>query len=293
MRILTTTAAIAALFLATAAPAAPKEAKPALWKLADSDTTIYLFGAIHALPAGYKWRDAKLDAAFKQADRLVVEAVVDRDPAKSSALLLGMGSAGTGLPPLIERVPEAKRPLLADLIARSKLPAAFLDGLETWTAALMLVGVTFRDLGVEPSNGVERTLEDEFMTVGKPIAGLETPQQQLGYFDAVSDQVQREFLLTLLDDPKKAKLDFEKMLASWSKGNQAEIAASFHEQMELAPALLDILLYKRNADWAQWAAKRLDQPGTDLVVVGAGHLAGEGSVLALLKAKGFKVQRIQ
>lgn len=37
---------------ATAAAPAPKQVKPALWKVADEDTTIYLFGTIHALPKG-------------------------------------------------------------------------------------------------------------------------------------------------------------------------------------------------------------------------------------------------
>ena len=294
MRILSKLAVPAALLLtacASAAPA-PAPAKPALWKLADDDTTIYLFGTIHALPPAYKWRDATLDSAFAKADTLVLEAILDPDPVKSSALLLGMGRTA-GLPPLIDRVPEAKRATLASLIARSKLPIAFLNGMETWSAALMLVGVSLGDLGIGPDEGVEHKLEAEFRAAGKPVDGLETAAQQLGYFDALSEEGQREFLLTLLDDPKKAKEDFNKMLTAWSKGDEAGIAASFDDEIELSPRLREILLIKRNATWAEWLAKRLNKPGTVLVAVGAGHLAGPSSVRTMLAARGYKVERVQ
>jgi uncharacterized protein YbaP (TraB family) len=35
------------------------------------------------------------------------------------------------------------------------------------------------------------------------------------------------------------------------------------------------------------------QPGTIMVAVGAGHLAGPDSVVALLQRDGFSVQRVQ
>lgn len=296
MRIPSKLAAPAAFLLAACVNAGPApagtDARPALWKLADADTTIYLFGTIHALPPGYKWRDATLNGAFARADTLVLEAILDPDPAKNAALLLGMGRTD-GLPPLIDRVPEAKRAVLANIIARSKLPIAFLNGMETWAASLMLLGVTLGDLGIGKDEGVEHKLEAEFRAGGKPVEGLETAAQQLGYFDALSEEGQREFLLTLLDDPKKAKEEFGKMLAAWSRGDEAGIAASFDDEIELSPRLREILLVRRNATWADWLAKRLDKPGTVLVAVGAGHLAGPSSVRTMLAERGYKVERVQ
>ena len=47
----------------------------------------------------------------------------------------------------------------------------------------------------------------------------------------------------------------------------------------MSPELKDALLARRNANWARWVKGRLDQPGTVLVAVGAGHLAGDQSVV--------------
>ena len=54
------------------------EPRPALWLLADADTTIYLFGTVHILPPGFRWRSPAIDGAIRDADELVLE-VDERD----------------------------------------------------------------------------------------------------------------------------------------------------------------------------------------------------------------------
>jgi uncharacterized protein YbaP (TraB family) len=296
MKLFASATAIAAILLSSCAQAGSTEsghARPALWRLADEDTTIWLFGTIHVLPKDYRWRGKKLDAAFSSSNELVVEAVLDRDPRTSAALLMSLGRATAKLPPLIDRVRPEKRATLQDMITRSKLPIHFLDGLETWAAALMLVGVTLTDLGLDSNTGVEQMLEAEFKMAGKPIDGLEKPEQQLGYFDALPEESQRDFLETLLDDPDAAREDFDKMLKAWSRGDEAGIAATFDDEIELSPRLRDVLLKSRNAAWTAWLKQRLETPGTVLVAVGAGHLSGPMSVQSMLKAEGLKVERVQ
>lgn len=293
--------AFASLALAACSPVdppqssteAPAQGRPALWKLADADTTIWLFGTIHALPPGYQWRDAVIDKALAESDVLVVEAVLDRqDPAKAMALITKLGMT-PGLPPLVERVPADKRPALAALIARSKLPVELLNGMDTWSGALMLMPVVLGDLGVAGGTGVEEALESDFRAAGKPIEGLETAEQQLGVLDGLPEEAQREFLATLAEDSSKDREEFEKMLAAWSRGDEKGISASFDKELKHSAVLRDALLTRRNAAWTTWLQARLDKPGTVFVAVGAGHLAGRESVVRMLKAKGLKVQRVQ
>src|SRR3546814_9737167 len=48
---------------------------PALWKLADEDTTIYLFGTVHALPDGVAWFRGPVADALTQSDEVVTEII--------------------------------------------------------------------------------------------------------------------------------------------------------------------------------------------------------------------------
>jgi uncharacterized protein YbaP (TraB family) len=53
-----------------------------------------------------------------------------------------------------------------------------------------------------------------------------------------------------------------------------------------------VLVDRRNAAWAATLQHRLARPGTSFVAVGAGHLAGHGSLIELLRARGLHVQRV-
>lgn len=284
---------LAPLFLLAAAPAQP-QAHPALWKLSDADTTIYLFGTMHILPAGTNWLDPGIKAAVDASQSLTLEAVLDQDPTQVATVLLKIGHA-PGLPPLVERVPPNQRAQLEALVKSTGLPAGFLDGMKTWAAALMLTGAELQQIGVDTaaSPGVEPQLTALFRAAGKPVEGLETAALQLGYFDQLPESAQRAFLAATLDDPAKARADFEKMLGAWERGDPAAIEKSFADDPEFTPALRDLLLRQRDRNWAEILEKRLTQPGTVFVAVGAGHLVGPDSVQKMLADKGLKVVRVQ
>ncbi|HTG64068.1 MAG TPA: TraB/GumN family protein [Sphingomicrobium sp.] len=292
-RRLATFGAIAATACASAPSAEAKPASPALWKVADADTTIYLFGTIHLLPAGTKWRSPAFDKAAAGSDTLVVETDINEtDPSATIGELFKL-AISPGLPPLVERVKPEKRAALATAIAKSGIPAPAFDKMETWAAAFLLLAGQFKDLGLESGSGVESILKKQFVAGGKPIGQLETNAEQLGFFDKLSEGAQRDFLDGVLDESADVKEQFGGMLDAWSKGDIAGIAKSFNADMGEAPELLDALIARRNANWANWVKSRLDQPGTVMMAVGAGHLAGDKSVVNLLQKQGLKVTRVQ
>lgn len=285
--------AAAATACGTAPAAAPQAASPAMWKVADHDTTVYLFGTIHLLPKETKWRSPVFDKAAASADALVVETNIDESNPGATIGELFKLAVSPGLPPIADRVKPEKRAALQTAIAKSGVPAAALDKLETWAAAFLLLGGQFKDLGLEPGSGVESVLKKQFVASGKPVDQLETNAEQLGFFDRLSEASQREFLEGVLEDPATAKGQFGKMIASWSKGDVKGIADSFNSDMGGTPELMDSLIAQRNVNWAKWVKGRLNQPGTVLVAVGAGHLAGDKSLQSLLERQGVKVTRVQ
>jgi uncharacterized protein len=289
-----------ALLLATtttscAKPAPTKvaaPAKPAMWKLADADTTIYLFGTIHVLPADYKWRTKAFDTAAAKADTLVLEVADLGDTAKTAEVFTRLAMS-PNLPPVLERVPADKRPGLKTLIDKVGFPATALARFESWAVAITLAGGMLKELDLSPDNGVERKLTEEFTAAKKPVIGLETTELQLGIFDKLPQPAQDMFLAGLADEVADPKAEFEAMLGAWRSGDDKAIASTFDDELRQSPELTDALLRNRNANWTEWLAKRLDTPGTVMVAVGAGHLAGVDSVQGMLAKKGLKVTRVQ
>jgi uncharacterized protein len=271
---------------------APPEVKPAMWTLADDDTTIYLFGTIHVLPKDFAWRTPRFDMALAQSDTLVLE-VADLEDSKASANEFLKLAISPNLPAITERVPENRRARLKLMIDKAGTSAASLRQFESWAVALSLASSAVSDLNVSPEYGVERTLSRAFRDVKKPILGLETSAEQLGFFDALPESAQRVFLVSLIDEQADVQTAFNDMITAWSAGDEKKIAITFDDELALSPELVETLLRGRNRSWAKWLEKRLEQPGTTMVAVGAGHLAGADSVQAMLAAKGLKVARVQ
>jgi uncharacterized protein YbaP (TraB family) len=288
-------AALGAAFLAAgaAAPAEAREARPAMWKVSDRDTEIYLFGTVHLLPPGIQWRTSKFDKATKAADSLVIETIIDeKNPQPFVAELIRL-SIRPGLPPILDRVSPAKRERLRAVIAKSGVPEAALNNTETWAAAFQLLQLQFKELGVSGTDGVELALRNTFAAAGKPVQQLETNSQQLGFFDTLPEAAQRELLEGAIEEPARAKQQFDAMVAAWMAGDVDAIGRTFNSEFQASPELKEALLVRRNANWSYWLHSRMGQPGKVLVAVGAGHLAGSDSVVEMLKKRGLKVQRVQ
>jgi uncharacterized protein YbaP (TraB family) len=290
-------AALGLAALLVGAPAAartPQAGRPALWEVSDPDTTIYLFGTIHLLPEHFQWRTAKFDQAVQSSNQLIVETIVDeKNPGKIMSALASLAFNTPNLPPLIDRVPPAKRAALAAAIQKSGFPPNAFDRMETWAAAFILLGNQYRDMNLKGDQGVEAVLRNNFTNEGKPIGQLETNLEQFGFFDKLPEKAQEALLEGALDTSKAADEEFTGMLKAWSEGDVSDIARTFDRDLASSPELEQALIHQRNANWTKWIEQRMAQPGAIMIAVGAGHLAGKDSVIAMLQRDGYRVRRVQ
>ena len=275
---------------ATETAAAPAANGPALWKVADADTTIYLFGTVHILPEGIQWYDDTIAKALTGSDMIVTE--IPMDPASEAAMgqlaqSKGKLPAGTTLRSLL--TPEQTATYEAAL-AKLSIPAPAFDEFKPWMTGLTMSLIPLMQQGYTPGAGVEKVLLSK---VGdKPQGALETAEFQIGIFDGMDQAAQITFMMEAIDGMDKAAPMLNRMVAEWAEGDADELAAIMNEGMT-DPAVADALLYSRNANWAEWIDTRLDKPGTVFIAVGAGHLAGAQSVQDYLAQKGITVSRVK
>jgi hypothetical protein len=275
-----TLAALALLFAPALHAQAVKDADPALWVVKDADTTIYLFGTVHVLKPGLGWFDEGVKAAFDKSDELVLE-MIEPDAATMQGLIMKTALNPNG-PTLTEKLPADKREAYAKAMTDVGVPAAALDRFDPWFAAVTLSIAGLPKLGYDPESGAERTLSVAAKAANKQVIGLETAEQQLGYFDALPEPLQVKFLVSTVDDYPRMATELDKMIASWSAGDPEALGKTMNEELADTPELSKVLLADRNTRWAEWIEQRLQKQGTVFVAVGAGHLAGAESVQAQL-----------
>jgi uncharacterized protein YbaP (TraB family) len=280
-------------FASPAQARAPAAAHPALWAVSDADTTVYLFGTIHLLPRNYRWQTPALQQAVDGSQQLMVETIVDeKNPHEILSALSSLGFS-KGLPPILDRVPPQKRAALEAAIRKSGVPRSVFDQMETWAAAFTLLGNQFRSMGLKAGEGVETVLRSDFTSRGKPIGQLETNREQLSFFDGLPEGAQRQLLEGAIEGSDKMTSDFGGMLSAWARGDVDAIARSFNRDLSSSPELRDALMNRRNANWSRWIEQRMTTPGSIMIAVGAGHLAGSDSVIDMLERAGYRVRRVQ
>ena len=125
----------------------------------------------------------------------------------------------------------------------------------------------------------------------KKRGALETIDEQIALFDGMPTEAQLAFLDQTVEQIPKATVSLDAMVAEWMEGDAIELARLMNSELT-DPVLRDRLLIQRNASWADWIKQRLEQPGTVFIAVGAGHLAGEGSVQDQLRERRVRVKRI-
>lgn len=281
--------ALAALLMMLVAGAARAEdAHPALWKVQRGDATIYLFGTTHALKPEVTWFDGPVKAAFDQSQELALE-VLEPDPARMAAIV---GTATTSdTRPLIDRLPEKERAAYAQRLASFGLPPAAFDRFDPWFAMVNFGGLALRKAGYNTDLSCEHVLAAAARNSGKALVGLETPEQQFGYFKSAPVPLQLESLVRLLDREDRTAEVVDNIARLWRGGDPDGVAAAMNAEFT-SPAFAKTIVTDRNARWAQWIEARLARPGIVFLAVGAGHLGGKESVQAVLARGGIKAERL-
>lgn len=266
-------------------------AKPALWVLSDSDTTIYMFGTVHMLTPEVQWFEGNMKKAFDRSDTLVVEVARD-DPEKLNVIAakLALNSDAYTITQVL--TPRQRDRYLAALKTYN-LPAQAMDRLDPWYVSITLSVIPLMQLGYKQDLGVDKVLETAATDMGKTIIGMETAEEQLGFFEDLPRPVQIKYLNSTVKELPKVRSEFARLIQDWSAGKPDALARQMNKSLEETPELARPLLLDRNARWVEWIVKRMEQPGVVFMAVGAGHLAGKGSVIDLLGAKHLSVRRVR
>lgn len=271
------------------APARP-DADPAIWVVKDADTTVYLFGTFHGLDGTTEWFNDEVKTAFDASQEVVVEAIME-DQAAMQPLIVKYAVDASGKT-LSSKLPAPTKAKYEKAMASVGIPTQAFEPLEPWFVNMALIAATGHKLGLKPELGADFVITKAARSGGKKVAELEGAEWQLSLFDKMPEDKQIVQLEQTLDSVEKMGPQLKEMLASWSKGDVEALAKMMNASVEETPELYKMIFTDRNATWAEWIGKRLEQPGTVFMAVGAGHLAGKDSVQDMLAKKGLKAEKI-
>lgn len=272
--------------------AVPALSAPALWKVSDADSSVWLFGSIHLLPEETEWRTPALDKLLTKADRVYFE--TDLGPeAQPEILALTMehGFATDGRL-LNARIDAELMQKVRDAAELYGVPVPTLLAMRPWMAASTISVTALMEAGYDPNLGVEMVLQQE---VPRERQGyLETAAEQIGFLAGEDETSEVEMLEGTLAEADRLVEMLDEMMAAWVDGNPETLTDLFMADAgAYGEAFIEILINKRNENWTAEIETMLEGNEEALLVVGAGHLLGEMSVVTLLENKDFTAERLQ
>ena len=246
----------------------------------------YLYGTFHLLcPTDLSVTDA-MKKAVTDTKQLYLEIDMD-DPALQSTMMKSMMFTDGKT---VKDYMSAEESTLLDTYLQ-KTPGMSLAALSAVKPlglySFMLIGA----LGCQPAS-YDLTLMQLAAKDKKEVLGLERVEDQVAIFDKIPIDKQVKMLVDMARKPDEAKLDLAKLLAAY----KAQDLTAMMKQMKESKydGLEDFeadLLDKRNQNWIPVIEKAAATTPT-FFAFGAGHLAGDKGVVALLRKQGYTVKAV-
>lgn len=139
--------------------------------------------------------------------------------------------------------------------------------------------------------GIDKLLYDKAKQENKEIIGLETFDEQLKALTILQEIDPNLLMQETLREIKNPQFSLDALIKDLYQGQQTVLneQLAIYNTKEMEP-FYQVLLVSRNKAWIP----KIDQFAKDsvktMVIVGAMHLAGNDSVLQLLKAQGYKIR---
>lgn len=267
-------------------------ADTSMWKVSKGNDFIYLGGTVHLLPPSAFPLPEEFDIAYKAADTLVFEAKTP-EPGDSQAQIRMMQAFSYADGKRLSKVLSPE--VYAKLDAYFKtvgVPLANLDGFKPAFVMLTMLQIEMKKAQLN-GEGVDAHYMARAKKDNKTTQYLETLDEQIALLAGMGETDPDQFIQLQLEQVKDYKSYFNQLVAAWRAGDLTALKTLVvDETIKFDPKMYDDVFTKRNNNWQPKIERMFGNKERELVLVGAGHMAGPDGVLALLEKAGYKIEKM-
>jgi len=144
----------------------------------------------------------------------------------------------------------------------------------------------------QPAVPLDMFLMASAQRLNKPVFGLESIEEQIAVFDALSDSDQVELLRHAVCHYDEFQADVDTMIEHYlARDLGAIMQMALRYSSPLQDRFLDLLLWQRNRRMAARMLPHLQEGGA-FIAIGVLHLPGSGGVLDILSSHGYIIESV-
>ena len=284
-------AAVTIAVLLASGAAGQTRGRSFLWKVQSGSNVMYLAGSVHALTNDAYPLNPAYQRAFDASGALVEEIdLAEADPLSGGLGLLakGMYTDGRTFSSVVSRDTATQ---VAQRLKNTPLALEMIQPMKPWMVMLMLEALGAQAAGLDPELGLDKHFYNLATMGGKSVIGLETAESQIDRFDKMQDAMQEQMLKSELAEMDTERTSLRALLAAWQTGDAAAIETMLLSAFSSNPTAYASLITERNRNWMPQLEACLKRASPCFVVVGAAHIVGPQGLLAMLQARGYRVEQ--
>jgi len=266
-------------------------AETSLWKVSRGTNHFFLGGTIHVLAERDYPLPEEFEAAFREADILILETDLAglEGPEAQTALMAALTyPEGEGLQ---QHLGKKTAGMLRDYMGEYGLPLEALDRYKPGLVSSMITMLELQKLGIA-GQGVDSYFAARAEETGMPSGFLETVEQQLTFLGKMGEGAEDALIASSLSDVETLEAQFSGILQAWRQGDtealEGTLVSGFQEEF---PGIYRQLLVARNDAWFPQILAMAKDKQVELILVGSAHLVGRDGLLPRLEQAGFTVEK--
>jgi uncharacterized protein YbaP (TraB family) len=261
-----------------------------VWKISNGDNTLFVGGTIHILQEQDYPLPQEFERAYAEAEKLVFEV----DIAQAGSLVFQQKLMQAALYRDGSTLASHLRPsTLRKLKAFTQQRGIALENFWSFKVGMLVLILTVNELnrhGIQ-AEGVDQYFTSRAVQDAKPIGALETIEQQIEFLSTMGDGEENQLVLQTIEELEDFGQEFATLKTAWQHGDMQKLEEVGLEEFRAFPRVYQSLLVDRNRAWVPKIEALLNDQTVEFVLVGVLHLVGDDSVLAMLEARGYQVER--
>lgn len=258
-------------------------------KAQKDQATFYLFGSIHLGTSDMYPLSDQVEQAFLKSGSLFLEVNLSGSETDIANILneKSMLPKGQSLKSLLSSKVYAQAEQAAKEL---NMPIELFQFRKPWYFSMMLSQMKMLSMGFAPQLGIDMYFEGKAKSRNIPTHGFETIAEQLELLEAAMDINPDHLVTQSIDELTVLEQKLGQLIGAWKKGDDQKVADFMNSELESYPQIKEILLDRRNQNWAK-QINTLNPKKPVFIVVGAGHLAGKNSLPDYLDKAGYDIIR--
>lgn len=264
-----------------------------VWKVTSKTSVVYLAGSVHLLRESDYPLPPVYEEAYAASERLFFELDIGASmtfEAQAKIAMLGKLPAGETIG---DHVSSETYELLQAYFKSRQIGGPVFEMMKPGMLAVTISSLEYMRLGALPQLGVDMFYHKKAVEDGKPVEGFETTEFQLSLFNDLSNEKQEVMLKDTLENLEDSEEISDRLIEAWKTGDVATLKELLADEIAKDKEIGKVMLFKRNRSWLPTIVDQLKGNENVMVVVGAGHLVGERSLVDLLEKRGYAVEQMR